>query len=195
MSNPSRARATHAQGIVYRATVTRRDGHGSAFEETKTENRLRHPKARRGEPFAILKLSDPETDVALGETRGRNMRSRCQCSMCPAIHVNSRSWLRSSSTHEPSDPPLRVFFSLTVAALGPGKRIREATTKTARAESESYNFSHTRDTSRGAVREDSLNLAQLEQLPKRLACRRHDTRAVVPRYPSHLDKYRYRIHF
>ena len=28
--------------------------------------------------------------------------------MCPAIHITSRSWLRSSSTHEPSDPPLRV---------------------------------------------------------------------------------------
>lgn len=36
------------------------------------------------------------------------MRSRCRCSMCPAIHITSRSWLRSSSTHEPSDPPLRV---------------------------------------------------------------------------------------
>ena len=40
------------------------------------------------------------------------MRSRCRCSMCPAIHTNSRSWLRSSSTHEPSDPPLRVIFFL-----------------------------------------------------------------------------------
>ena len=39
------------------------------------------------------------------------MRSRCRCSMCPAIHINSRSWLRSSSTHEPSDPPLRVVLS------------------------------------------------------------------------------------
>ena len=29
--------------------------------------------------------------------------------MCPAIHISSRSWLRSSSTREPSDPPLRVF--------------------------------------------------------------------------------------
>ena len=38
------------------------------------------------------------------------MRSRCRCSMCPAIHINSRSWLRSSSTHEPSDPPLRVVL-------------------------------------------------------------------------------------
>ena len=25
-----------------------------------------------------------------------------------AIHINSRIWLRSSSTHEPSDPPLRI---------------------------------------------------------------------------------------
>lgn len=31
--------------------------------------------------------------------------------MSPAIHIKSRSWLRSSSTHEPSDPPLRVIFS------------------------------------------------------------------------------------
>ena len=35
-----------------------------------------------------------------------------RCSMCPAIHINSRSWLRSSSTHEPSDPPPRVVFFL-----------------------------------------------------------------------------------
>lgn len=54
--------------------------------------------------------SDPETGVAPGVTQGRNVRSRCRCSMCPAIHTNSRSWLRSSSTHEPSDPPLRVVF-------------------------------------------------------------------------------------
>ena len=40
------------------------------------------------------------------------MRSRCRCSVCPAIHINSRSWLRSSSTHEPSDPPHRVVSDL-----------------------------------------------------------------------------------
>ena len=53
-------------------------------------------------------FADPRTGVAPGVTRSRNVRSRCRCSMCPAIHINSRSWLRSSSTHEPSDPPLRV---------------------------------------------------------------------------------------
>ena len=31
--------------------------------------------------------------------------------MCPAIHINSRSWLRSSSTREPSDPPHRVVLA------------------------------------------------------------------------------------
>ena len=29
-----------------------------------------------------------------------------------AIHITTRSLLRSSSTHEPSDPPLRVVFDL-----------------------------------------------------------------------------------
>ena len=42
------------------------------------------------------------------------MRSRCRCSMCSAIHINSRSWLRSSSTHEPSDPPLKVVICLQI---------------------------------------------------------------------------------
>jgi hypothetical protein len=42
--------------------------------------------------------------------------------MCPAIHINSRSWLRSSSTHEPSDPPLRVIFWY-VSTVSTGQRI------------------------------------------------------------------------
>lgn len=62
----------------------------------------------RGRASTTDSKPDPETGVAPGFTRCRNMRSRCRCSMCPAIHINSRSWLRSSSTHEPSDPPLRV---------------------------------------------------------------------------------------
>ena len=66
--------------------------------------------------------SDPRTGVVPGITQDRNMRSRCRCSMCPAIHITSRSWLRSSSTHEPSDPPLRVVFQLI--ALDGQVRIR-----------------------------------------------------------------------
>jgi hypothetical protein len=46
--------------------------------------------------------------------------------MCPAIHINSRSWLRSSSTHEPSDPPLRVVIFVRSIA-----RSRESSSRTA----------------------------------------------------------------
>lgn len=31
--------------------------------------------------------------------------------MCPAVHMSTRNLLRSSSTHEPSDPPSWVIFS------------------------------------------------------------------------------------
>lgn len=68
-------------------------------------------------------LADTRTGVAKGVTRGRNMRSRCRCSMCPAIHINSRSWLRSSSTHEPSDPPHRVVISVCFARSSLAARI------------------------------------------------------------------------
>ena len=42
-------------------------------------------------------------------SRSRNVRSRCRCSLSPAIRISSRGWPRSSSTDEPSDPPSRVF--------------------------------------------------------------------------------------
>ena len=60
-------------------------------------------------------FADPQTGVAPRLARSRNVRSRCRCSMCPAIHINSRSWLRSSSTHEPSDPPPKVVLSVSAA--------------------------------------------------------------------------------
>lgn len=41
-------------------------------------------------------------------SRSRNVRSRCRCSLSPAIRISSRGWPRSSSTDEPSDPPSRV---------------------------------------------------------------------------------------
>ena len=72
-----------------------------------TRPSARLPRARS----AIDIVADPQTGVAPGWTRGRHMRSRCRCSMCSAIHINSRSWLRSSSTHEPSDPPFKVVLN------------------------------------------------------------------------------------
>ena len=52
---------------------------------------------------------------------GCNVRSTCRCSVYPAIHTTTRSLLRSSSTHEPSDPPLRVV--LLVGRLHEGDAI------------------------------------------------------------------------
>ena len=71
-------------------------------------------------PSSLLardRFTDPQTGVAPGVTRGRNVRSKCRCSMCPASHITSRSWLRSSSTHEPSDPPLGVVFCCLLIGL------------------------------------------------------------------------------
>ena len=73
--------------------------------------------------------ADPQSGVAPGLTRSRNVRSRYRCSMCPAIHINSRSWLRSSSTHEPSDPPPRVVifgFSCSVSITDRGGEVVRA---------------------------------------------------------------------
>lgn len=71
----------------------------------------------------MIRPSDRRTQ---GKTQGRNVRSKNQCSVCPAIHTKSRSWLRSSSTREPSDPPLRVVHLVcsipysTTRVLGTG---------------------------------------------------------------------------
>ena len=53
--------------------------------------------------------------------RGCNVRSTCRCSVYPAIHTTTRILLRSSSTHEPSDPPSRVV--LLVVRLHEGDSI------------------------------------------------------------------------
>ncbi len=94
----------------------------SALEATEPRGphgaRLRTPRAQARSTACDCYPSDPETGVASGLTRGRNMRSRYRCSMCPAIHINSRSWLRSSSTHEPSDPPLRAVSIDSEASAG-----------------------------------------------------------------------------
>lgn|GEM_PF-5482269 len=48
----------------------------------------------------------------LWSSQSRNVRSKNRRSQYPAIHVTSRILLRSSSTHEPNDPPHRVIQSV-----------------------------------------------------------------------------------
>ena len=59
--------------------------------------------------------------------RGCNVRSTRQCSVYPAIHTTTRILLRSSSTHEPSDPPSRVV--LLVVRLHEGDAINRFETE------------------------------------------------------------------
>ncbi|GIY44658.1 hypothetical protein CDAR_380112, partial [Caerostris darwini] len=64
-----------------------------ALEPAETTKSLRCGQLESGKknPFPMQVLSDPQTGEAPGETRGRNVRSKNQCSMCPAIHTKSRS--------------------------------------------------------------------------------------------------------
>ena len=60
-------------------------------------------------------ISDPRVGVAAThESAAAAMCVRLvDVSGILAIHIPTRSLLRSSSTHEPSDPPLRVVFTRT----------------------------------------------------------------------------------
>lgn len=110
-----------------------------------------------------------------GNTRSRNMRSRCRCSMCPAIHINSRSWLRSSSTHEPSDPPLRVVFRLSLLPHGHATADRGCLCRTP-----DNRFANGTERTKwpGRLREDwsSLNLANVGPAPAAARLHRHPDR-------------------
>ncbi|GFO27015.1 LOW QUALITY PROTEIN: hypothetical protein PoB_005352000 [Plakobranchus ocellatus] len=94
-------RALEATGRRSTGGVRRRprDGPGRGWRSTK------RARARR---TAMVFVRRPSDGRGSGWTRSRHERSRCRWSLCSAIHINSRSWLRSSSMHEPSDPPLKV---------------------------------------------------------------------------------------
>lgn len=52
--------------------------------------------------------ADTQTDVLPGEPESAICVQRFDDSLNSAIHTTYRSWLRSSSMHEPRDPPLKV---------------------------------------------------------------------------------------
>ena len=56
--------------------------------------------------------TDTQTDMLLGEPKSAICVQRFDDSLNSAIHTTYRTWLRSSSMHEPRDPPLKVvsFF-------------------------------------------------------------------------------------
>lgn len=54
-------------------------------------------------------LTDTQTDMLLGKARSTICVQRLDDSLNSAIHIIYRTWLRSSSMHEPRDPPSKVF--------------------------------------------------------------------------------------
>ena len=58
----------------------------------------------------VLVLHDAQTDMLPGEPGGAICVQRFDDSLSSAIHITYRSWLRSSSMHEPRDPPLEVVL-------------------------------------------------------------------------------------
>ncbi len=53
-------------------------------------------------------LNDTQTDMLLGYPKSAICVQRFDDSLNSAIHITYRNWLRSSSMHEPRDPPLKV---------------------------------------------------------------------------------------
>ena len=70
------------------------------------------PAAARSSRRKVLE-TDTQTDMLPGKPRSAICVQRFDDSLSSAIHTTYRTWLRSSSMHEPRDPPLKVisFFS------------------------------------------------------------------------------------
>lgn len=53
---------------------------------------------------------DPEPGVPMDVTPMAQCAFESSVFKVSAVHTNYRSWLRSSSIHEPSDPPIRLEY-------------------------------------------------------------------------------------
>ena len=94
----NRPESTHCPATAFQGT-----GSGWAPRRLKTTT----PKRARGE-------NDAETDMLLGIPRSAICVQRFDDSLNSAIHTTYRVLLRSSSIHEPRDPPLKVVNDLII---------------------------------------------------------------------------------
>ena len=67
--------------------------------------------------------NDAQTDVLLGMPKSAICVQRFDDSLNSAIHITYRSLLRSSSMHEPRDPPLRVVSLFSFAHVSVCKHV------------------------------------------------------------------------
>lgn len=57
-------------------------------------------------------VRDTQTGMLPGGPKSAICVQKFDDSLISAIHITYRSWLRSSSMHEPRDPPLKVVYQL-----------------------------------------------------------------------------------
>lgn len=97
-----RARFRHYSTILIFKSVARPDRVG----------RARVPSSSGPQPYAagpVVSEGRPSARRGPGlEIQGPQCAFETSMFMCPAVHMSTRNLLRSSSTHEPSDPPFRV---------------------------------------------------------------------------------------
>ena len=121
--NSSPINGTRPRGLGYKRTPL------GAAPKTKFRDRNRGPRPTlHSRRRRIRRLCEtPKADDSIrrpkslnfnqhSDRRGKWCNHLPQCAFkilmftVPAIRIDSRSWLRSSSTDEPSDPPSKVIF-------------------------------------------------------------------------------------
>ncbi|KAL3075038.1 hypothetical protein niasHT_006848 [Heterodera trifolii] len=85
----------------------------SVKRELEPQVRASTPKPHsRAEQVNAFYGNDPEPGVPMDVTPMAQCAFECFVFKVSAVRTNYRSWLRSSSIHEPSDPPIRLEFIL-----------------------------------------------------------------------------------
>ena len=75
---------------------------------------VRSLPSEKGKEFQKESCNDTQADMLLGIPKSASCVQRLDDSLISAIHITYRSLLRSSSMHEPRDPPLKVVFSFLI---------------------------------------------------------------------------------
>ena len=78
--------------------------------EERMDNAMPQAKGRPGQPIRVCENQQSDRH-APGITKSAICIQKFDYSLNSAIHTTYRSWLRSSSMHEPRDPPLKVVNS------------------------------------------------------------------------------------
>ena len=88
------------------------DGESSTgFTNIKRLVSARETRAPKHRTNAVQFVHDAQTDILAGYPASAICVQRFDDSLHSAIHTTYRNWQRSSSMHEPRDPPLEVVLS------------------------------------------------------------------------------------